>query len=131
MAKKLKADKETKIDKKLKQHIPFLAWLAVLAVLFFALFFAFQNLGKVKYEGLTFVREKYGEVLVYHYSYLTKVSSGNFRSIDVFVRGNPAESNVSISGKIIYPKDKTVYLSINQTGLKECEDSMIALSSLS
>jgi len=34
MAKKLKAQKETKIDKELKRHIPFLAWLAILAVLY-------------------------------------------------------------------------------------------------
>ena len=131
MAKKLKAQKETKIDKELKRHIPFLAWLAILAVLFFIFYFAFQNLGKVKYEGLTFVKEKYGEVLVYHYNYLTKVSSGNYRSIDVFVRGNPAENMVPINKEIIYPKDKTVYLSVNQTGLRECEDSTIALASLS
>ena len=59
---RVKKEKETLIDKKLKGYLPFVIGLAVLALIFVVLYFAFQNLGKVTYEGLTFTKEKYGEV---------------------------------------------------------------------
>ena len=127
---KLKEEKETKIDKGIKKYFPFVIGLAVLAVIFIVLYFAFQDLGKVKYEGLTFIKEKYGDVQVYHYYYLTQLSSGKVRSIDIFLRGNPAENKVPVKGEIVYPAGKTVYISINGTGLKECTYNIVAIASL-
>ena len=83
------------------------------------------------YEGLTFIKERYGDVQVYHYSYVTEISSGRVRVIDVFIRGNPAENEVPIDSKIIYPTGKNVYLSINSTEINMCEDTMIAIAGLS
>lgn len=128
---KAKEEKEPAIDRQLKKYFPFLIGLGVLAIVFVVLYFAFSGLGKVNYEGLTFVKEKYGDVQVYHYSYATKLSSGKVRVIDVFVRGNPAENSIPISGEIIYPAGKKVYLSINNTGINTCEDSVIAVAELS
>jgi hypothetical protein len=126
---KIKKEKETKIDQQIKKYIPFLALIGVLVLLFIVLSFVFQSLGKVKYEGLVFTKEKYGDVLIYHYSYLTKVSNGNVRAINVLLRTNPAENNVPIDGEIIYPENKAVYMSINSTGLN-CTYSMVAISEL-
>jgi hypothetical protein len=125
-----KTEKETKLDKKLKGYIPFIIGLGILVVIFIVLYFAFQNLGKVTYEGMTFTKEKYGEVLVYHYYYVAELAGNKLRTVDVFLRGNPAENNVPIQGEIIYPKGGIVYISINNSGLVKCEDSMIALASL-
>ena len=133
MVKKIKAkeEKDTKIDKQLKKYLPLLIGLGVLVVVFVVFYFAFAGLGKVKYEGLTFIKERYGDVQVYHYSYVTEISSGRVRAIDVFVRGNPAENEVPIDSKIIYPTGKNVYLSINSTEINMCEDTMIAIAGLS
>lgn len=130
--KKIKQEeKETKIDKEIKKYLPLLAGLGILILIFIVFYFAFSGLGKVKYEGLTFVKERYGEIEVYHYSYLTKLDNGNIRAIDVIVRGNPAENSVPIDSKIVYPEGKSVYLSINNSGLNKCEDSIIAIAELS
>ena len=130
MAGKKKIVKEPVLDKKIKKFAPFLIWLGILVVVFIILNIIFQGLGKIDYNGLTFTKEKYGEVIIYHYYYLTKLSNGHVRKIDVLLRGNPAENNVPMNGTIIYPEGKAVYISINNTGLNECNYSMIALSSL-
>jgi hypothetical protein len=129
--KKIVKEKETKIDKNIKKYVPFAIWLGVLAVVFVVFYLLFQGLGKVGYEGLTFTREKYGEVIVYHYYYLTEIADGKIRKIDVLLRGNPAENKVPVEGNITYPEGRTVYLSINNSGLNECTYSMVALSSFS
>lgn len=133
MARKIKAkeEKETGIDRQLKKYFPLLLGLGILVVVFVVFYFAFAGLGKVKYEGLTFIKEKYGDVQVYHYSYVTKLSSGNLRVIDIFVRGNPAENKVPVNSEIVYPVGKNVYFSINSTELNTCGDTIIAIAELS
>lgn len=129
--KKITKEKETKIDKNLKKYAPLLIWIGIFAVIFVVFYLAFHNLGKIKYEGLTFTREKYGEIIIYHYYYFTELANGQMRKVDILLRGNPAESNVSMDGEIIYPQGKTVYLSINNSGLNECKYSQIALAEFS
>lgn len=133
MAKKQKIakDKETNLDKQIKKYWPVFAGLAILAVLFIVLYYAFQGLGKVEYKGLSFTKEKFGEVLVYSYNYLVKTPSGKIVQRTLYIRGDPRYNNVSITGEIVYPIGKRVYISINGTGLTECEDSMISVASLS
>ncbi len=132
MAKKLKVKKKEKeeknIDREIKKYLPFLLGFGILVVIFIVFYFAFSGLGKVKYEGLTFVKEKYGDIQVYSYSYVTKLSSGNLREIYVLLRVNPAENSVPVEGTIVYPVGKKVYISINNTGLTECEDAIIAIN---
>lgn len=131
---KIIKEKETKIDKNIKKYIPFAIGIGVLAVIFIVLYLLgqiFQDTGKIEYKGLTFIREKYGEVIVYHYSYLTEMSDGTTKQINVLLRGNPKESKVPIEGKIIYPIGRAVYLSINQSGLENCEYDAVALGAYS
>lgn len=130
---KPKKEKETNLDKQLKRtvkkYLPFVIWLAVLAVIFIVLYFAFQGLGKVKYQGLVFTKEKYGDIPVYHYSYLTAISPDKLRTVEVLLRGNPAENKVPISGEISYPRGKIVYIGINST-VHECNYSTVGISPL-
>jgi len=123
-------EKEAVIDKNIKKYAPFLIWLGVLAVVFIVLLLLFHGTGKVEYKGLSFTREKYGEVLVYHYYYFAELASGKVRKVDILLRGNPAENKVPVEGKIVYPEGKTVYMSINP-GLEKCEDSLIAIGAFS
>ena len=125
-----KKDRDTKLDKKLRKLAPFLLGLVLLAVIFIALLYLFHGFGKINYEGLSFTKERFGEVIVYHYSYLMPVNATKIKAIDVYLRGNPRENTVPVEGKIVYPAGKVVYIGINSSGLNECEDSMIALSEL-
>lgn len=127
---KKKKDRETNLDKKLVKLAPLLIGLAALAVIFVALFYLFHGLGRIEYNGLTFNRERFGEVMFYHYSYLMPVNATKIKAIDVYIRGDPRENKVPVEGEIVYPADKVVYIGINNSGLVDCEDSMIAISEL-
>ncbi len=133
MARKQKraGEKEAKIDKQLKKYWPFVLGLVVLVVLFIGLYYVFQGLGTVKYQGLTFTKEKFGTIVVYSYNYLVKTPDGKIMQRILYLRNDPRYNNVSITGRIDYPAGKKVYISINGTGLTECEDSMISVASLS
>ena len=125
-----KKEKETKIDKRLKKYLPFFAGLAVLALLFIVLYYAFQGFGKIEYQGLTFTKQKFGEILVYSYNYFVENSEGKIIQNTLYVRTDPRKNNIPVNGTIIYPKGKTVLISINDSGLTECENSMIAISTI-
>lgn len=127
---KTKKEKETKIDSHIKRYLPFMIMLLVLALVFVVLYFIFQGLGKVEYNGLTFTREKFGEVLVYSYVYLIKTSEGKIVQNTLYIRHDPRKNDIPIDGQIIYPEGLKVMISINSTGLTECEDSMIAVATL-
>jgi len=129
--KKIAKEKESEIYKKLKKYALILIWLGVLVVVFVVIYSIFQGVGKIEYKGLTFIKEKYGEVIIYHYSYTTELSDGTLRRVEVLLRGNPIENNISVEGKIIYPAGKTVFLSINGTGMKNCEYDVIGLGTFS
>lgn len=125
-----KKEKETKIDKQIKKYLPFVVWLLILLAIFFVLYYVFQGLGKIEYKGMTFTREKFGELLVYSYSYLVKNPEGRIIQNVLYLRHNPKENNVSIDCRIVYPEGERVMISINDSGLSECEDSMIAVATL-
>lgn len=129
--KKIKKDKETKIDKGIKRYLPLIIGLVVLAVVFVALYYTFAGFGKVKYEGLTFVKQRFGSVEVYTYTYKVLLDSGKAVENALYLRTNPRENKIPVGGKISYPEGKTVLISINATGLLECEDTTIAVATLS
>ena len=121
--------KETKIDKQIKKSFPFLVVLAALVLVFIVSYFLFKGWGKIEYQGLTFTKENIGGILVYSYEYLIKSDEKIIKNT-LFLRHNPRENNVSVEGDIIYPEGRRVMVSINNTGLLECEDSVIAMPTL-
>jgi len=124
--------KDTAIDKNLKTYAPVVLGIGgFIIVVVVLLYFVSQGVGKVEYNGLTFIKERYGEVVIYHYSYLTSMDNGNARRVDLLLRGDPSENNVPVEGEIVYPLGKPVYLSINSSGLDECKYSTIALAGFS
>ena len=131
---KQKKEKETKIDagikSAIKNNVPLMLAFAILAILFVVLYYLFQSFGKIEYQDMTFTRERLGEILVYRYSYFTQNSQGKFIENTLYVRNDPRTNNVPISGKIEYPFGRQVFISINSTGLNLCEDSGIALATL-
>src|SRR3989338_8019577 len=83
------------------------------------------------YDSLTFTKERYDEIPVYHYYYYFTDDDGQQYQYNLYLRIDPRENHVPVQGEIIFPKDKDVYLSINGTGLTQCKYSSTAINSLS
>jgi hypothetical protein len=131
MARKTKkAEKETHIDKGIKRYLPLIISLAVLAIIFLALYYFFQGMGKVEYKGLTFIKQKFGSILVYTYTYLVKSPDGKILQNTLYLRLDPSKNKVPVEGEIIYKEGVMTYISINATGLTKCNDSMISVANL-
>ena len=125
------AEKQIINPKTERQILLILGALIVLALVYFSFSYLFSGLGKVKYEGLTFAKEMYGQLPVYRYSYLVRSPSGETFQYNLFLRNNPKENKVPIEGKIAYPEGEDVLVGINGTGLIGCQNSTIAVASLS
>jgi hypothetical protein len=120
-------DVKKKFDKEAAMII---AGIAILAIVFLAFYFGFRNLGKVNYEGLSFTPERFGKLIVYHYAYMFNSSTGQMYEYNLYLRVNPKENTVPISGEEIeFSLGKANYISINATDLK-CDDTIAASASL-
>jgi hypothetical protein len=105
--------------------------LIVLAVLYLILALLFNNLGKIDYNGLTFVKEKLGELEVYHYTYYFHNTQGVLIKYNLYLRTDPRKLNVPVEAEVYLPKKNEVYISLNATeSLYKCENSNLAVSSL-
>ena len=124
---------ETKLDKKLKSSLPYIGFIVALVIIYFISSWIFGAMGKVTYEGLTFAKEKYGEIPVYRYSYYVQSPEGKLYLYNLFVRKNPAKNEVPmLTDGIVLNGVDTIYVSINGTGLaRVCNDTIIAVASLS
>lgn len=128
------ARKKKAIEEK-KENDNGLRWiggaLVVLVILYLALSVVFDNLGKIDYNGLTFVKEQMGELTIYHYTYYFHNSKGVLITYNLYLRTNPRKLNVPVEGEIYLPKKENVYISINATeNLSKCENSNMAAASL-
>ena len=109
-----------------------ISWLVGLFVLYLALSAIFGGIGKFDYEGLTFIKEKLGEIDIYHYSYYYPAKGGGVNLYNMYLRIDPRANEFPIGGDInLGSKNKFVYLSIRGSELEQCEDSSIALAGLS
>ncbi|MEK6850349.1 MAG: hypothetical protein AABX85_02115 [Nanoarchaeota archaeon] len=75
-----------------------------------------------KYEGLTFTKERFGEIPVFHYYYYTG-DAGKEHRYNIYMRTDPRENNVSVDGEIGYPRiGDVVFVSLNSTAFQKCEN---------
>ena len=103
-----------------------------LIVFILVFYFAIQSMKTFSYNGLTFTKEKFGEIDVYHYYYYFSDASGQVYKYNLFLRNDPRKNNVPVTGEPIkFDKEKTVYISINDSGLRNCSYSSIAVAGLS
>ena len=153
--KKLKENEveERKIEEKEEKQEPYenpvinkeLRWvlmtLAGLVILFLLANSFFQSLNKIEYQGLTFAKEKFGEIPLFHYSYYFNaprsltggaINTGQLIQYNLYLRLDPRENNVPVEGgQIILSTDIPTYLTIDTVGLESCEKSTIAVAGLS
>lgn len=128
---KKKKNTPAKKDKKTKKELYWiLGVMAGLIVIFLISSFAFNALATFEYNGLTFTKEKFGEIPVYHYYYFFNDPKGKLYQYNLYLRKDPRKNTVPITGNIILPDKKFIYISINTTGLEQCPDSVIATSAL-
>ena len=97
----------------------------------------FKSMQTFSYQGLSFAKEKFGEIPVYHYYYIFKTPSSltgqvtsEFIKYNLFLRVDPRENNVSVDGEIYLVQGVQTYVSVNPTNLTQCENSSIAIANL-
>ncbi len=128
--KKRTKEKVEETKEKISRNNPIYAVLIVFAILiivFFAFYYLFSSLGKFKYEGLTFTKEKFGEIPVFHYYYYITPEI----KYNLYLRNDPRKNLVPFTGRSIEIfKSDTVYLSVNPENLTQCEYGRVGISSL-
>lgn len=126
--------KEENISKKDKQvHRIIFTMVAVIGV-FIVFYFIFNSLQAFKYNGLSFTKEKFGEIPVFHHYYNFDIE-GKLIKYNLYLRNDPRTNNVPITGEAIdegieFRRDNTVYVSVSPKGLDECEYSRVGISNL-
>ena len=111
----------------------YIIWgIIVLIVVFFISFFFFRSLGTIEYEGLTFTKERVGEITVYHYYYIYADKAGELVQNNIYLRINPKKNDIPVEGdQITYLPRRFTYVSINTTALEQCSQSSVAISEIS
>ncbi len=127
MAKK-KISKERKLEKEL---LFILGFFAALVLIFITAMFIFRNLNTFEYEGLTFTKKKISGIDFYHYYYYYLGEQDNLVRYNLYLRTDPRENLVPIYGDIEFEDSQTNYLAIDVSNLRECRQSVLAVSALS
>jgi len=142
MGKKKKAVKENSSNSKQfyedKKFHWILGVIAGLVVLFLLASATFRSINSFEYEGLTFTKEKFGNIPLYKYQLLTNQIdkiTGNvigITEVNLNLRIDPRKNTVPIEGEIYFaPREKFVYVSVNATDLARCEYSSVGIATLS
>jgi hypothetical protein len=108
----------------------------VLIAVFLISYSIFQGLNKFEYEGLTFTKEKTGEIPFFKYYFYAKNSMTGMatqepRLVNVYFRVDPRQNNVPVEGEIEFGGRKDVYVSVNPENLTKCEYGSVGISTLS
>ncbi|PIN90787.1 hypothetical protein COU60_00385 [Candidatus Pacearchaeota archaeon CG10_big_fil_rev_8_21_14_0_10_34_76] len=129
-----KTKQENKVEKDLMKVIGFFIFLVVL---FIVASWFFKNLNHFDYEGLTFTKEKFGELTFYHYSYLFENKKGQITEYNLYLRTNPSANNVPVYAEndIVFKSpsfaESTAFITIDTLGLPQCTESFAAIGTLS
>ena len=138
----LESVNNSKIDAN-KNNLKVLYWVLGIVIVLVLIFFIsssyFKSLNKFNYEGLTFIKEKFGEIPIFHYVYTAKirkitgfVTTENDRKVELYLRGDPRKNEVPVEGEIdILSNSKDVFISITDDEIAKCDYSIIAVSSFS
>ncbi|MEI6731563.1 MAG: hypothetical protein WCK90_02680 [archaeon] len=129
-----KTVKNKKEDASNKSISYFLMFLGGLAIVFLISYYAFNGIGKLSYQGLTFTEEKMGKINLWTYSYYFKDVSGQLYQYNLYLRNNPKTNKVPVYGDsiaLLFNKETPALLGFDNTGLMKCSDGVLAASSIS
>ena len=130
--------KVTKQEKKVeRQLIRILIFFGFLVVLFFVASLIFQKFSKIEYEGLTFTKEKFGQLTFYHYYYYFPSESGAINRYNLYLRNDPRYNDVRLvqNAPIEFESSgrnkSSVMMTINvPSDLGQCSESFAAIGTL-
>lgn len=127
MVKKKRITRERRLERELLWIICFALFLVLVFITTSALFRSFNTF---RYEGVTFTREAFGKLIVYHNYYSYKNHLNDIVRYDLYVRNDPRNNSIPFTGDSISLKTRTVFITLNTNGLTECSDSLLALGDL-
>lgn len=121
-------------EKKDKQFYWILIGMAAIIIVFFSSYFFLASLNSFNYNGLTFTKEKFGDIPVFHHYYNFNVD-GQLVKYNLFLRNDPRKNNIPVTGSIVdegleFRRDNFVYISVDPEDLTECEYSRVGISTL-
>jgi len=121
---------EKELDKKtLKQTMWFFSILILLLIALFAGAWINFESKKFDYIGLTFQKEKFGEIPIYTSQITGYGVTGLPMNFKLVLRNNPTELDIPIEGNIMFLRGQPVYLSINSSQeLESCGDGIALIS---
>ena len=126
-----KEEIEIRNKKQKKELFWILGLMAAAVVIFLIANSAFKEANQFEYQGLSFTKEKIGEIPIFHYYFYFTDKTGGMVRYNLYLRNDPRKNIVPFIGEpISLYDDVNTYVSINSTGLQACELSAIAISSL-
>ncbi|HLC54764.1 MAG TPA: hypothetical protein VJK07_04035 [Candidatus Nanoarchaeia archaeon] len=118
---------EKRLERELLVIVGFIAFLIVLFILA-SLFFKAQN--RFEYQGLSFTKEKYGELPVYHYYYYFTNTAGKIIQYNLYLQHDPRKNNVSLIGDPVILGKRAVYVSLDKSYPENCRENMAGIVDL-
>lgn len=89
-----------------------------------------RELTTFDYQGLTFTREKFGEIPIYHYSYYFSDTLGQQYQYNLYLRNDPRENRIPVDNDIRFNERRITYLALNSTALSSCPTSLRDVATL-
>ena len=105
-----------------------------LLAVFFGSYYFFSNLNNFEYNGLTFSKEKFGDIPIFHHYYNFN-SGGKLFQYNLNLRNDPRKNIVPITGNAVdgsieLRQENFIYLSVDPIGLTQCEYSRVGIGNL-
>lgn len=139
MAKKKRIEKikeKKELDKIRKRELYWiLGAMLILVAVFLISYFAFNSFNNFQYNGLTFTRERFGDIPVFHHYYFFNYAGETYK-YNLFLRNDPRKNMVPITGRAVdsgmeFTLGNNVYVSVDPSNLVGCEYSAVGISQLS
>lgn len=140
MKKKIKKiEEEPLIDwKDIGNRIMKMPWFVWAIIVLIVAGIVFYGVGKIisnefntiEYKDLTFTKEKYGEVIMYHYFYSFVNKNKEVVRYNMYLQNDPRKNPATYEGDMTLDAHN-VYLSIDTDAIGNCSNSRLAVGKLS
>tara|TARA_Y100000310_G_C20615012_1_gene780152 strand:+ start:578 stop:1240 length:663 start_codon:yes stop_codon:yes gene_type:complete len=128
---KSKKGKSRGLKKLEKELLWIIGFLGLLVIIFLIASSYFKSLNNFEYNGLSFQKERLGEIPIFHHFYFYKAADGGLVKYNLYLRNDPRENNVPVEGgEISFKKNSVVFIGLNATGLQQCRFGPLAVGQL-
>lgn len=121
---------ERKLEKEL---LSVLIFMGVLVFIFIIASSFFKSLNTFDYNGLSFQKQRLGEIPVYYHNYVFKALNGKIINYNLYLRNDPREiDSIPVEGDSIHlDQGKAVFVSVDPEKLSPCFYGTLAIASIS